>query len=167
MFLSANAGGLIADYMRARSISITTVRKTMQTIGFLGPAVFLALVAATSTPALAVAYMTAALALGSFSQSGVYSNHQDIGPAYSGILLGIRYVFFQHHVMFDTDLSYFLFFFLNSNTGAAIPGIVGVALTGFILDTTGSWNLVFGIAMFFYILGTIAYNALGTGERVF
>lgn len=90
MFLSANAGGFIADAMRARDLSITTVRKTMQSIGFLGPAIFLGLVATTSTPALAVTYMTAALALGSFSQSGVYSNHQDIGPSYSGILLGIR-----------------------------------------------------------------------------
>lgn len=90
MFLSANAGGFIADAMRGRNISITTVRKTMQSIGFLGPAAFLWLVATTTNPALAVTYMTIALALGSFSQSGVYANHQDIGPAYSGILLGIR-----------------------------------------------------------------------------
>ncbi|CDF77473.1 unnamed protein product [Chondrus crispus] len=143
MFVSANAGGFIADAMRARNISITTVRKTMQSIGFLGPAAFLALVSTTTDPAMAVTYMTTALALGSFSQSGVYANHQDIGPAFSGILLGI------------------------SNTGAAIPGIVGVALTGYILDTTGSWSLVFGIAIFFYLFGTVAYNALGTGERVF
>lgn len=54
-----------------------------------------------------------------------------------------------------------------SNTGAAIPGIVGVALTGYILDATGSWSLVFAIAIFFYLLGTVVYNALGTGERVF
>jgi len=91
MFLSANAGGVIADTLIARGLSITKVRKTMQSIGFLGPAVFLALVSSTSQPALAVSYMTAALALGSFSQSGVYSNHQDIGPGYAGILLGIRH----------------------------------------------------------------------------
>lgn len=90
MFISANAGGFIADAMRARDFSITTVRKTMQSIGFLGPALFLGLVATTKAPALAVTYMTIALALGSFSQSGVYSNHQDIGPDYAGILLGIR-----------------------------------------------------------------------------
>ncbi|CAN8071849.1 unnamed protein product [Agarophyton chilense] len=143
MFISANLGGLIADALRSGGMSLTAVRKTMQSIGFLGPAFFLALVASTENPSLAVFYMTSALALGSFSQSGVYSNHQDIGPAYSGILLGI------------------------SNTGAAIPGIVGVALTGFILDATGSWKLVFSIAIFFYLLGTVVYNILGTGERVF
>lgn len=87
--------------------------------------------------------MTLALGLGSFSQSGVYANHQDIGPEYSGILLGI------------------------SNTFAALPGIIGVALTGFILEGTGSWDLVFGLAIGFYALGTVVYNAFGTGERVF
>lgn len=55
----------------------------------------------------------------------------------------------------------------HSNTGAAIPGIVGVALTGFILDTTGSWTLVFSIAIFFYLLGTVVFNAFGTGKKVF
>lgn len=62
---------------------------------------------------------------------------------------------------------FLLYNFYCSNTGAAIPGIVGVALTGFILDTTGSWSLVFGIAILFYLLGTIVYNTLGTGEKVF
>jgi len=143
MFLSSNAGGVIADTMLARGVSTTHVRKIMQSIGFLGPALFLGLVSVTHEPSLAVTYMTAALALGSFSQSGVYSNHQDIGPEYSGILLGI------------------------SNTAAAIPGIVGVALTGFILDATSSWSYVFGIAIFFYLLGTAVFNAFGTGERLF
>lgn len=143
MFCSANIGGLIADSLSARGVSLTKVRKSMQTIGFLGPATFLALVSTTTSPMLAVAYMTFALAFGSFAQSGVYSNHQDIGPGYAGILLGI------------------------SNTGAAIPGIIGVAMTGFILDQTGSWNIVFGVAIVFYLIGCTVYNALATGERIF
>jgi len=145
MFICANIGGNIADWLLKRKLTVTAVRKLMQTIGFMGPAVFLALVATTTNPALAVVYMSAALGLGSFSQSGVYSNHQDIGPPeYAGILLGI------------------------SNTIAALPGIIGVALTGLILDTTGgNWNVVFGIAIGFYILGTFVYNIFGTGERVF
>eukprot|EP00171_Calliarthron_tuberculosum_P017554 IDg17554t1 len=142
MFLSANVGGAIADALLARDWSVTTVRKLMQTIGFLGPAIFLSLVGGTTDPARAVCYMTAALGFGSFSQSGVYSNHQDIGPTFTGTLLGI------------------------SNSFAAIPGIVGVALTGYILDKTGAWNVVFGIAIGFYLLGTVVYNALGTGEHI-
>lgn len=54
----------------------------------------------------------------------------------------------------------------NSNTAAAVPGIVGVALTGYLLDKTGSWKIVFGIAIGFYLLGTLVYNLFATGERV-
>lgn len=143
MFLSANAGGQIAGGLFRRGMSMTNVRKLMQSIGFLGPAFFLSLVAVTHTPFACISYMTAALALSSFSQSGVYSNHQDIGPGYAGLLLGL------------------------SNTFAALPGIIGVPLTGFILDTTGSWKLVFGIAIGFYLLGTVVYNAFGSGEKQF
>lgn len=52
----------------------------MQTIGFLGPAFFLSqLSGVTSVPA-AVACMMGAQGLDAFSQAGLYSNHQDIGP---------------------------------------------------------------------------------------
>lgn len=115
----------------------------MQTTAFLGPSFFLGIVATTNSSAVAIVCMSLALGFGSFSQSGVYANHQDIGPEYAGILLGI------------------------SNTFAALPGIIGVALTGFILDFTGSWDLIFGIAIGFYVLGTVVYNSTATGERVF
>ena len=36
-----------------------------------------------------------------------------------------------------------------------------------ILDLTGSWDLVFQIAIGFYLLGTVVYNAFASGERVF
>jgi len=144
MFVCANIGGNIADFLLKKKMSITKVRKLMQTIGFLGPALFLGLVATTTHANLAVLFMSCALGLSSFSQSGVYSNHADIGPQYSGVLLGI------------------------SNTIAALPGIFGVALTGFILDATANnWSIVFGIAIAFYLLGTVVYNLFATGERVF
>lgn len=76
MFLSANVGGKVADSLFKRGMSMTRVRKLMQTIGFLGPAFFLGLVTVTHSPYVVVGLMTAALALGSASQSGVYSNHQ-------------------------------------------------------------------------------------------
>lgn len=145
MFVGANLSGWIADHLLSTGkFTTTTVRKMMQTIGFLGPASFLALVSSTQNPANAVIYMAMALGLASFSQSGVYSNHGDIGPKYAGSLLGL------------------------SNTLATVPGIIGVALTGWILDvTSGTWSIVFYTAIFFYLLGTVVYNTFGTGERVF
>lgn len=134
MFVCANLGGTIADGLLGRGVPVTTVRKLMQTVGFLGPAAFLTVVAITSDPGAAIAAMTLALGLGSFSQSGVYANVSDVAPTYAGVLLGI------------------------SNTFASLPGIIGVALTGSILEGTGSWNTVFGLAVFFYLFGCAVFN---------
>jgi len=143
MFVCANVGGTIADGLLGRGVPVSTVRKTMQSIGFLGPALFLTCVALTNDPGAAIAAMTLALGLGSFSQSGVYANVSDVAPTYAGVLLGI------------------------SNTFASLPGIIGVALTGSILEATGSWNTVFGLAVFFYMVGCTVFNVLSTGRRVF
>lgn len=48
-------------------------------------------------------------------QSGLYSNHADIGPRYAGVLLGL------------------------SNTAGVLAGVLGTAATGFILQN-GSWK---------------------------
>ncbi len=52
----------------------------MQTIGFLGPALFLSQLGGVTTAPAAVACMMCAQGLDAFSQSGLYSNHQDIAP---------------------------------------------------------------------------------------
>jgi hypothetical protein len=40
-------------------------------------------------------------------------------------------------------------------------------LTGLILDTTGSWQLVFMISSGIYVFGAIVWLLFSTGERVF
>uniref|UniRef100_A0A453ERN2 Uncharacterized protein n=1 Tax=Aegilops tauschii subsp. strangulata TaxID=200361 RepID=A0A453ERN2_AEGTS len=56
----------------------------MQSIGFLGPAFFLSQLSHIDSPALAVLCMACSQGSDAFSQSGLYSNHQDIGPRYAG-----------------------------------------------------------------------------------
>lgn len=69
---------------------------------------------------------------------------QDIGPDISGVLLGI------------------------TNTAAAIPGIVGVLLTGAILQSNPlAWNVVFYITVGFYVFGSFVFNTFATTKRVF
>ncbi|KAK7824298.1 putative glycerol-3-phosphate acyltransferase 8 [Quercus suber] len=97
-----------------------------------------------------------------FSQSGLYSNHQDIGPRYSGVLLGL------------------------SNTAGVLAGVFGTAATGYILqrgfssfvrskwsqrgslDDSGasSWDDVFKVAVVLYIIGTLVWNLFSTGEKI-
>lgn len=142
MALAANVGGWIADTLVSRGMSVTTVRKVMQTIGFLGPAFFLSQLSHVNSPALAVLCMMCSQGCDAFSQSGLYSNHQDIGPQYAGVLLGL------------------------SNTAGVLAGVIGTAATGYILQH-GTWDDVFKVAVGLYLFGTIVWNLFSTGERVF
>ncbi|XP_010430991.1 PREDICTED: ascorbate transporter, chloroplastic isoform X1 [Camelina sativa] len=91
MAIFANIRCWIADTLVSRGLSITNVRKIMQSIGFLGPAFFLSQLSHVKTPAMAVLCMACSQGSDAFSQSGLYSNHQDIGPRYAGMLLGLSH----------------------------------------------------------------------------
>ncbi|OVA13998.1 Major facilitator superfamily [Macleaya cordata] len=141
MAVFANIGGWIADTLVSKGLSITAVRKIMQSIGFLGPAFFLTQLSRVRTPALAVLCMACSQGADAFSQSGLYSNHQDIGPRYAGVLLGL------------------------SNTAGVLAGVFGTAATGYILQR-GSWDDVFKVAVVLYLVGTLVWNLFATGEKI-
>lgn len=142
MAIMANVGGWIADTMVSRGVSRTFVRKSMQTIGFMGPAIFLSQLQHVTSPAMAILCMCACQGLDAFSQSGLYSNHQDIGPKYAGVLLGL------------------------SNTAGVLAGVISTAATGYIL-ASGTWNDVWSSAIFFYLVGTVIWNLFATGDQIF
>ncbi|OAY72358.1 putative anion transporter 1, chloroplastic [Ananas comosus] len=141
MALSANIGGWIADTLVSKGLSVTTVRKIMQSIGFLGPAFFLTQLSHVHSPAMAVLCMACSQGTDAFSQSGLYSNHQDIGPRYAGVLLGL------------------------SNTAGVLAGVFGTAATGYILQH-GSWDDVFKVSVTLYLAGTVVWNLFSTGEKI-
>ncbi|XP_010454342.1 PREDICTED: probable anion transporter 6, chloroplastic [Camelina sativa] len=132
-----------ADYLITNGVETTTVRKICQTIAFVSPAICMTLssVDIGLPPWEIVGILTAGLALSSFALSGLYCTHQDISPEYASILLGL------------------------TNTVGAVPGIVGVALTGFLLDSTHSWTMsLFVPSIFFYVTGTIVWLAFASSE---
>mmetsp|Transcript_34740 Transcript_34740/g.75952 ORF Transcript_34740/g.75952 Transcript_34740/m.75952 type:complete len:547 (-) Transcript_34740:856-2496(-) len=140
MALTANVGGFAADKLVEGGMPTIRVRKVMQTVGFMGPAFFLTQLANINSPGAAVACMCASQGLDAFSQSGLYSNHQDIGPKYSGVLLGI------------------------SNTAGVLAGVMGTYATGRILEN-GTWDDVWAVAVAFYLMGTLVWNMFATSER--
>ncbi|GJX59193.1 probable anion transporter 6, chloroplastic [Tanacetum coccineum] len=96
-----------------------------------------------------VTILTGGIALSSFALSGaelgikfgLYCTHQDISPEYASILLGI------------------------TNTVGAVPGIIGVALTGYLLDSTHSWGMsLFAPSIFFYLTGTVVWLAFASSK---
>lgn len=142
-FLFLNVAGTVTDRLLARGYDRTRVRKTMQTIGFGGSAAMLAVVGYVQDPMLAIALMSLGSVIGAFGSSGFAVNHLDLAPRHAGVLMGL------------------------SNTAATIPGIVGVTVSGFILQQTGSWALVFQVAAGLYVFGLVFYLLFASARREF
>ncbi|XP_077222243.1 phosphate transporter 4;5 [Tasmannia lanceolata] len=133
----------LADNLISTGVETTTVRKICQTIAFLSPAICMTLSSLDlgMPPWELVLILTSGLALSSFALSGLYCTHQDISPKYASILLGI------------------------TNTVGAVPGIVGVVLTGYLLDSTHSWSIsLFAPSIFFYLTGTVVWLAFASSK---
>ncbi len=145
MFVMSNVAAWIADSMIKRGFSVTYVRKQQQTIGLLGAAVFLLLVSRVEPgeTTLAIVYMCCALGLLSFVLSGFATNHLDIAPRYADVLLGV------------------------TNTAGTIPGIIGISITGYLVDQTGSFAAPFHLAAAIFAYGAIVYLVFATGKKLF
>jgi len=143
LFLFINLSGVVADRLIDRGMTITRVRKLMMLIGFGGSITALLLVAQAQDAVTAISIMTIGSALGAFAVSGFFVNHMDIAPEHAGTLMGI------------------------TNTAGTIPGIIGVLVSGWILDVTGSWALVFQTAAAVAAFGLVFYLVFGSGERQF
>jgi ACS family sodium-dependent inorganic phosphate cotransporter len=142
-FLFLNIAGNVADRLIAGGMAVGRVRKLMQSIGFGGIATALLIVGHVETAWMAIAIMTVGNALAAFVTGGFAVNHMDIAPRHAGTLMGI------------------------TNTAGTIPGIIGVYVTGVILDVTGSWALVFGVAAGVTLFGLAFYLMFSSGKRLF
>ena len=133
----------LADRLLHRGLDVTRVRKTMQTIAFGGLALCLLLIAQVTSVWAAIGLMCLGKMFGAFGIGGHSVNHMDIGPRHAGTLMGI------------------------SNTAGTIPGIVGVYVTGMILDATGSWTLVWQVTAGVTLFGMVFYLLFASGEKQF
>src|SRR5215469_12123296 len=140
-FVVANLAGWLSDWMRGRGMPVTAVRKIVQTAGFAVGAIPLLFLPGVSNPAAAVALVTLSACSGAMGLAAFGINHLDVGPRYAGVLMGI------------------------SNTCATVPGIVGVAATGFILRATGSFASVFYLTAGVYAAGLLFYLAWASGKQ--
>jgi MFS transporter, ACS family, solute carrier family 17 (sodium-dependent inorganic phosphate cotransporter), other len=140
-FVVGNLAGWLSDWMLAQGLQITAVRKIVQGAGFALGAIPLLFLPGVANPGAAVALVTVSSCCGAMSLAAFGVNHLDVGPRYAGILMGI------------------------SNTAATVPGIVGVAVTGLILEITGSFSAVFYLTAGVYAVGLAGYLAWASGEQ--
>ena len=128
-----NLGGYLSDLYLKKGYQTLTIRRTCTIIGFGGSALCLALIPSVMSimgvmVMLSITNICAGIGTGGFSV-----NHADIGPKHTGSLMGI------------------------SATIATIPGIVGVAISGLLVDLTGSFDSVFYLASAILLFGGTFY----------
>ncbi|KAK9828817.1 hypothetical protein WJX72_002260 [[Myrmecia] bisecta] len=131
------AAGVIADKLLERGWHVRSVRRTLQLIGMLGPAACLLISVSPITDnsaSLASAWITIGLGLSAFTLGAVSVSHLDIAPKHAGAVFGA------------------------GNTAATTAGLLAVPVTGFILDQTGSWPLVFTVTAAHYVVGAAMYT---------
>ncbi len=145
MFLVTNLGANVSDRMIRGGASLTRTRKLMQCLGLLGSAVFLLATHDVHSPGLALALLCGAAGMLGFVWSGYAPNGLDLSPRHAAQLTGI------------------------SNTIATIPGIVGVAATGWLVDATGTYSAAFALTAAVSGVGALVYvtlfevNPIGAG----
>jgi MFS family permease len=141
-FIFYNVAGSLADRMIRGGMAIGRVRKLMQTVSFGGLATALLVVGEVESAWVAIAVMSAGTGLGAFATGGFAVNHMDVAPQYAGTLMGL------------------------TNTAGTVPGVIGVFVSGLILEATGSWALVFQVAAAITLFGLAFFVLFASGERL-
>ncbi|KAL5711784.1 putative anion transporter 6 [Ranunculus cassubicifolius] len=154
MFIFSNIGGVIADQLITKKIlTVTRTRKVLNTFGFFVASLALMAIPLFRTADGAVFCSSVALGFLALGRAGFAINHMDIAPRYAGIVMGV------------------------SNTAGTLAGIVGVGLTGQILEASKlshldltsaeSWRPVFFIPGYLCLFSSVVFLVFSTGERIF
>lgn len=141
-FAMANVAGAVADRMIRQGRSPTFVRKLFQGSGLSGVAVFLLLVQTAPSPAVGMLLMCGASGSLALCMAGFAVNSFDIAPRYADVIWGI------------------------SNTAGTVPGIVGVAVTGWLVERTGSYTAPFIVTAIVAAAGAAVFLKFGSGDKL-
>ena len=138
-----NLGGFLSDNFIKQGYDKLSVRRICTIIGFGGSAISLGIIPLFESiigviTMLCITNMCAGLGTGGFSV-----NHADIGPKHTGSIMGI------------------------SATIATIPGIIGVAISGVLVDLTGSFDSVFYLASAIVLFGGTFYLTFASASNQF
>ncbi|RHY28224.1 hypothetical protein DYB32_006129 [Aphanomyces invadans] len=126
--------GYLSDWMIGKGVRVLTVRKLMNGFGLIGSGITLYLLRFSSSSMAAVALLSLTLFLSRGATAGFWINMLDVAPRHAGHLMAV------------------------SNTIGTIPGIFGNIVTGYILQASGNWDLVFSIASVILGLGGIVFQ---------
>ena len=141
--IMAPLAGRLFDRLVTKGHDRLKVRRIMQSLAFVGITAAMMAITLTDSLILSVTVITLSNALTAFSIGGFATNHLDIAPNQSGLLMGV------------------------TNTLAAVSSSASVFVSGWIQDLSGGWDAVFLTAAGVSVFGAIIYASLAGVEREF
>lgn len=139
----AFSSGQIADALIAKGWERWKVRRLMMNVATIGPCVALLMLPAARSAAAAVGLLAVMLGTQAVAIAGYHAYLQDVAPSRAGAFLGI------------------------TNTLGVAAGITANLLTGFILDTTGGFSLIFFVTAAMYASSGAVWNCFLRGKMLF
>tara|TARA_B100001093_G_scaffold250017_1_gene239424 strand:- start:309 stop:1556 length:1248 start_codon:yes stop_codon:yes gene_type:complete len=139
----APLAGRLFDRLVAKGHDRLKVRRVMQSLAYVGITAAMMAITLTDSLVLSVTVITLSNALTAFSIGGFATNHLDIAPNQSGLLMGV------------------------TNTLAAVSSSASVFVSGWIQDLSGGWDAVFLTAAGVSVFGAVIYGSLSGVEREF
>lgn len=133
---------MLTESLLAKKFQLTSVRKIVQGVCFVGQCLALLLVMQTKNFTVSLTCMSIIIGLTGFHAAGVTVNPQDLSPNFSGSVFGLM------------------------NTVGATVGFLGVYLAGHILELTQSWNVVFNALVTVNLVGLLVFSLLGSAEPI-
>ena len=136
MFVMSILAGTAADWLIRRGVSVTATRKTMQCGALIGSASLLLALHDVHSATTALTLLCAAAGALACVAAGHMAVYLDVAPGRGAVL------------------------FAFGNTFATLPGIVGVAVTGWLVDVTGTYFAAFALTAIVSALGALAFGFL-------
>jgi ACS family sodium-dependent inorganic phosphate cotransporter len=141
--ISLIAGGYIADMLIKRGVKTIIVRKTANSFGFYGAAFCLYLISFQESIFNIVVLLCLINLSSGIGAGGFGVNHADLGPKYTGSLVGI------------------------SGGLGMIAAILSPIVAGLILESTNSWDLIFNICCGALVFGGTFYLFFASSDKQF
>jgi ACS family sodium-dependent inorganic phosphate cotransporter len=134
MLVVGNVAGWVADRMIQRGMNLTVIRKIMQCGALLGSAGLLLALQWAHSPAAALAILCGATGALACTSAGHLSIYLDVAPRDGAVLFGF------------------------GNTFGTIPGIISVAVTGWLVDVTGTYSAAFLLTAIVSATGALLFG---------
>ncbi|XP_075032822.1 voltage-gated purine nucleotide uniporter SLC17A9 [Mixophyes fleayi] len=139
---AAVMSGFLSDYLITQGYKTVWVRKLMQIFGMGVSSFFVLCLGHTTSYCQAIAFASLSVGLQTFNHSGITVNVQDLAPSCAGFLFGV------------------------ANTGGALFGVVWVYLSGYLIETTGSFTPMFHLVVAVNVFGLIVFLEFAKSERM-